>query len=141
MKSEEPDPSEITIHSDNYTIDVPASHQRRRRNYNAPRIVVMLVFGWSIAMLTAVVAAGVISFLEVQRACENGLGDTGTSTAEVTFRSAIAVTCHTPDSTIEIPMNGAAATILFGGFGLVVTLLLMIAYAAFRSRQPAQDDR
>jgi membrane protein required for beta-lactamase induction len=102
---------------------------------NATRVVVLLVFGWSTAALVAVVAAGVIGFLEVQRACERGFGDTGASRAEVTFRSSIAVTCRTPDAgTFEVPMNGAAATVLFGGFGLVVVILLMIAYAAFRSR-------
>lgn len=134
MKPEKPEPSEILVHSDNYTVEVPGGGSSRRRGRNPARVVVILVFGWTIAILVAVVTAGIIGFFEVQRACVRGLGDAGTSTAEVTFGSAIAVTCRTPDDTIVIPMNGAAATVLFGGFGLLVLLLLMAAYAAFRSR-------
>ncbi|WP_158895920.1 hypothetical protein [Amycolatopsis anabasis] len=33
-------------------------------------------------------------------------------------------------------MNGAAATALFGGFGLVITLLLMTAYTASAAGTP-----
>lgn len=134
MKPEKPEPSEILVHSDNYTVEVPGGSPPRRRVRDLPRVVVMLVFGWSVAILVAVVSAGVISFFEVRRACEKGLGDVGASTAEVTFKSAIAVTCRTPEGTIVIPMNGSAATVLFGGFGLLVLLLLMVAYSVFRSR-------
>jgi hypothetical protein len=44
----------------------------------------------------------------------------------VTFRSSIAVTCHARSETFEIPLNGAAAVVLFGGLGLAGIVVFVI---------------
>lgn len=124
--------SEVVVDSDSYPAGLVAARRARGPRRNAARVIVMLVFGWSITMLSAVVIAAVISFLEVQRACGEGFGESGGGRAGVAFRAGISVTCENRDGIVEIPMNGAAAVVLFGGFGLAVTLLLMLAYAAFR---------
>lgn len=138
MNDEPPEPPEIIIHSDNYTIDTPGGKRKTAPRRNGARVIVMVLFTWAVAALIATLIAGIISFLEVSRACERGLGDTGTTQAEVTFRRSIAVTCRTAEgSSFEIPMNGSAAVVLFSGFGLLVTLLLLAAYAAIRNRPNA----
>jgi len=95
-------------------------------------------FVWAVAMLIAVVTGAVLNFVEAARACTRGIGTTGAGWAEVTFRSSISVTCHARSGTFEIPMNGTAAVVLFGGLGLVgLAVLGLLSRITGAAKAPA----
>jgi hypothetical protein len=131
------EPREFTVDSDNYTIDVPDSGTAwaRRPRLDWVRLLRICAVTWTVAMLVAVVTGAVLNFVEAAQACAHGLGAVGSGRAEVTFRSAISVTCHTRDGSFDIPMNGAAAVVLFGGLGLVGIIVLGTAYRFANRRQ------
>lgn len=123
------EPPEFTVDSDNHTVEVPGSPRRRPR-VDRGRLLRVAGVVWTAAMLIAAITGAVLNFVEAARACTRGLGSAGAGWAEVSFRSAISVTCHARGGTYDIPMNGAAAVVLFGGLGLVGLAGLAIAHAA-----------
>ncbi|GHG14163.1 MULTISPECIES: hypothetical protein [Amycolatopsis] len=118
------EPREYTVDSDSAA---PGSRPRRPRVDRSRALRVAGVV-WTAAMLVAVVTGAVLNFVEAARACTRGLGSAGAGWAEVTFRSAISVTCHARSGTYDIPMNGAAAVVLFGSLGLLGLIGLTIAH-------------
>jgi hypothetical protein len=115
--------------SDEYTTDSGAPSTPspvRRPKPDRARLVRVAGVVWTAAMLIAVVTGAVLNFVEASRACTRGLAGAGSGWSEVTFHSSIAVTCHARGGTFEIPLNGAAAVVLFGGLGLVGIVVFVI---------------
>ncbi|MBB4684047.1 hypothetical protein [Amycolatopsis jiangsuensis] len=110
----------LEINSDNHPGTGPhTGTSRPRPRLDRRRLFRVIAVVWAVAMLLAAVIGAMLNFAEAARACSRGLGAAGAGWAEVTFRSSISVTCHARGGTFDIPMNGAAAVVLFGGLGLV----------------------
>ncbi|MGC7101254.1 hypothetical protein ACPZ19_41820 [Amycolatopsis lurida] len=103
--------------------------QSRRGGIGAARASGWLLILWPMASLTAVLLAGLIGFAEVAGSCPGS--------AEATFRSAISIRCENGP---EVPMNAAAAVVLFAGFGLAVLILLAVFYRV-AGKRPGGDGR